>query len=109
MITIHNQSGQTLRKVSVTVENTGKSYDVGELAPGDSSRVFAQPHGESHINLEFRDTQTLPHVATVIGYVEAGESYCARGDATILPSGEVEVHDHTTLGLCWKSWFDFIG
>jgi hypothetical protein len=108
VVIIRNQSGQTLRNVAVTVENVGKSYDVGELAPGGQSRVFAKPHAESHINVEFRDKQNQRHVATVIGYVEAGEPYCASGDVTILPSGEVEVYDHTTLGACWKSWFDFI-
>jgi hypothetical protein len=108
MIVIRNQGGQTLRNVAVTVENVGNRYDVGDLAPGGRSRVFAKPHAESHINVEFRDTQDQRHVATVIGYVEEGEPYCASGDATILPSGEVKVHDHTTSGLCWKSWFDFI-
>jgi len=44
----------------------------------------------------------------VIGYIEEGEPYCGRGDATILVSGDIETHDHTTIGPCWKSWFDFI-
>ena len=107
MIVIRNESDQILRDVAVKVEMGGKRYSVGNLAPGKRSRVFAQLLAESHVNLEFRDMRNQPHVATVIGYVEAGEPYCARGDATILPSGEVESHDYTTLGACWRSWLDF--
>jgi len=108
IIIIRNQSGQTLRNVAVKVERVGNRYDVGEIAPGARARVFAKPRGESHINFEFRDTQNQRHVATVVGYVEEGEPYCAGGEATILPSGEVEAHDRTKLGLCWKGWFDFV-
>jgi hypothetical protein len=107
LVVIHNGSGQTLSDVAVKVEHAGKRYRLGSIAPGKASRVFAEPLGESHINLEFTDAANYPHAVTVIGYVEQGEPYCARGEATILPSGEVELHDLTVLGPCWRSWLDF--
>jgi len=108
LVVIHNGSGQTLRDVAVKVEHAGKRYRLGDLAPGKRARLFAEPVGESNVNLEFTDAANHPHTATVIGYVEQGEPYCARGEATILASGEVELHDLTEIGPCWRSWLDFV-
>jgi hypothetical protein len=108
LLVIHNRSGQALRNVAVKVEYAGRRYQLGNLSPGKRWRVFAEPWGESHINLEFTDAENHPHAVTVIGYVEQGEPYCARGEATVLASGEVESNDHTTIGPCWRSWLDFV-
>ena len=105
LIIIRNASGHTVRDAAVKVERVGKKYDLGELAPGKQSRVFVEIAGESNVNLEFVDAQNQRHVATVIGYVEKG--YCGRGNATILPSGDADSRDTTTLDPCWRSWRDF--
>jgi len=97
-----------MRQVEVRVEYGGKQHDLGDVGPGRTRRVFVEPRGESHVSLEFIDAQNHPHKAIVIGYMEQGEPYCGRGEATILPSGDIDSKDETTIGPCWLSWLDFV-
>jgi hypothetical protein len=105
-VVVRNESGETLRQVSVKVESIGDRgmrSDLYYLAPGGHVRVYTQPMTESHINLEFMDARYKLHTETVVGYVEAG--YCGTAKATILPGDRVDTISDLA---CWKSWFDFI-
>jgi hypothetical protein len=105
-VVIRNESGETLRQVSVKVESIDdrvKRSDLYYLAPGGHVRVYTQPVTESHINLEFIDARNKLHSETIVGYVEAG--YCGTAKATILPGDRIDTISDLA---CWKSWFDFI-
>ena len=106
-VLIRNDSGETLRQVSVTIEslgNRGKSRDLRNLAAGARVRVYVQPMTESHINLEFSDAQGKKHVETVVGYAES--SYCGTTTATILVDGRTESRTTVPELICWKGWLD---
>ena len=107
-VVIRNNSGQTLHHVAVKVGSVGKRYELADIEPGRTSRIFVQPRADYSVNLEYQDAIGRTHVATVIGYAQQGEQYCPSGEATILPSGEIEARDHTTFSLCWRSWLDFV-
>jgi hypothetical protein len=105
-VVVRNESGETLRQVSLKVESIGdrgKRYNLRDLTSGGYVRVYAQPVTESHINLEFMDARNKLHTETVVGYVEAG--YCGIANATILPGDKINTISDPA---CWKSWFDFI-
>src|SRR6266481_784034 len=110
-VVVHNASQETLRQVSIKIESIGDRggrYDLPDLRPGDRSRVFVRPVTESHINLEFTDSNDRQHVETVYGYAETG--YCGTATATILPDGKIESSNSipSFAFVCWKSWLDFI-
>jgi hypothetical protein len=62
MIVVRNESGQYLRSVAVKVETIGKRHSLGDIPPGGHYRIFVDPAGDWHINLEFTDTRSQPHV-----------------------------------------------
>ena len=82
-VVVHNASQETLRQVSIKIESIGDRggrYDLPDLRPGDRRRIFVRSVTESHINLEFIDSNNRQHVETVYGYTEAG--YCGTATAT---------------------------
>ncbi len=105
-IAIRNESGETLRQVSVKVESIGdrgKRYNLPDLASGGRAHIYVSPVTESHINLEFTDARGKLHVETVVGYAESG--YCGTAKATVLTGDRV---DTISALACRKSWLDFI-
>jgi hypothetical protein len=105
-VDVRNLSQHTLRNVSVKVEYRGKRYPLPDLQPGQHKRVFAQPAGESGINLEFVDWQNAKHVEDLAGYVEDGYSGTASG--TVLADGRVVIDNDTFRHFYYKSWLDFV-
>jgi hypothetical protein len=108
-VVVRNESGETLRQVSLKVESIGdrgKRYNLRDLLSGGHVRVYAQPVTESHINLEFMDVRSKLHTETVVGYAEAG--YCGNAKATILPGGKTKLTEDIDAVFCGKSWLDFI-
>jgi len=105
-VVVRNESGETLRQVSVKVQSRGKTYSMPDLAPGEHRRVFVQPVGESSIDVQFTDASDKPHVESVVGYVESG--YCGNAEAMILPGGKTRLTEEISLVFCRKSWLDFI-
>ncbi len=108
-VVVHNTSQETLRQVSIKIESIGGRggrYDLPDLRPGDRRRIFVRPVTESHINLEFTDSNNRQHVETVYGYAEAG--YCGTATATILPSDKIASNNSIPTLVCWKSWLDLI-
>src|SRR5205807_7009880 len=61
LIVIHNESGETLRKVSVKVDYRGNLYPFRDISPGETRRAFVQPVGESIVNLKFTDARNTVH------------------------------------------------
>lgn len=72
LVVVQNRTGTPLRHVQLRVETRGRSYDVPEIPPGKSTRIFVQPVTESHIDLHFADVNGAAHSSTVVGYAEAG-------------------------------------
>jgi hypothetical protein len=106
-VLIRNDSGETLRQVSVKVEsigNRGKNHDLPDLAVGARVRIYVRPLTESHVNLEFSDARGEKHVETVVGYVESG--YCGTATTTILLGGRTESRTSVPELMCWKGWLD---
>jgi hypothetical protein len=105
-IAVRNESGETLRQVSVKVESIGdrgKRYNLFDLVPSGRAHIYVTPVTESHIKLEFTDARGKVHVETVVGYAESG--YCGTATATVLTEDRVDTISHL---VCRKSWLDFI-
>ena len=106
-VLIRNDSGETMRQVSVKVEsfgNRGKARDLPDMEAGARARVYVQPVTESHINVEFLDARGKKHVETVVGYAESG--YCGTTTTTIMADGRVESRTSVPELVCWKGWLD---
>lgn len=52
-VTIRNTGDAPLR--SVVLHVTGRSYELGDIAPGTSAEEMVNPTGESHLDVEFSD------------------------------------------------------
>jgi hypothetical protein len=105
LVVIHNESGETLRNVSVKVDYKGNLYPLRDMSPGETRHAFVQPVGESTINLKFRDVRNIDHIEMLAEDVKND-----RGTATVtvLPGGRVGVEDDVLRFFQWKSWFAFI-
>jgi hypothetical protein len=70
-IRIHNTQGRPLRSVVVLV--TGKSYAIGDLSPDAVRSVFANPTGDSHVEISLIDVDGKAKQISVPGsYFEPG-------------------------------------
>jgi hypothetical protein len=78
---------------SVTVRVTGRSYAIGDLAPGASKSIAVHPTADSHIELVFDRTRRLK----IDCYLERG--YRGRIAAAITPERVVSVKDETILSI----------
>jgi len=76
---------------SLVVHVTGKSYAVGDIAPGASTSVRLNPTGESHIELEVADHSRMK----IDCYFEHGYGGSVAADLT--PDGIVAVKSAITL------------
>lgn len=63
-------TGTTMR--SVVLHVTGRSYPVGDVLPGKAIVETVQPTGESHLEIEFADTQGQMQRVIVDTYFEPG-------------------------------------
>jgi hypothetical protein len=105
-VTIHNESGETLRRVSVKVEsirNRGEKRNLPDVRPGRRLSVNLQPVTESHITLRFVDARDRMHTETILGYAESG--YCGKVEAVFLADASTKSNSNLE---CWKGWIDFI-
>ena len=105
-VSVRNNSRETLRNLSAKVEYKGIRYPMPDLAPGHRATVFAQPVGESHINVEFTDAKSVKHTVQVEAYVETG--YCGSSTATIGENGAISADEPIPDLVCWKSWLGFL-
>ena len=69
-VTVENTGTTPLK--SVVLHVTGASYDVGDIAPGESATARVSPTGESELRLEFKDTDGQTQRLNAGGYFESG-------------------------------------
>ena len=87
--TLENAGSKPLRTVVVKV--TGRSYELGEMAPGTIKMTTLHPAGESHIELEFSPGRRL----IIDCYIEPGYSGSIR--AKVTSQAVVAVDDKTKV------------
>jgi hypothetical protein len=90
-LTLSNVSAVTMQ--SVTVRVTGRSYAIGDLAPGTSKSIAVHPTADSHIELVFDRTRRLK----IDCYLERG--YRGKIAAAVTPERVVAVKDETILSI----------
>jgi len=104
-VEIRNTSKQSVRNVSVKVENTGKIYPVPDLAPGGRQRVYVRPNEKSRVTVAMTDARNHQRDFTVFGGAEPGD--CALSLVTIQPGQNTE-SDESHHPVCWRSWLDLM-
>ena len=68
-VTIKNTGTTTLRSVVLYV--TGSSYGIGDIAPEHSVKTTVNPTSESHLEIEFIDSDGQVHRLNAGGYFES--------------------------------------
>lgn len=69
-VTVQNSGSQPLRSVALYV--TGASYNLGDIAPGETATARIKPTGESHLEIEFIDADGQTQRLDAGGYFESG-------------------------------------
>lgn len=69
-VAIHNAGSQPLNSVLLHV--TGASYDLGDIASGETAEATVHPEGESHLEIEFIDAGGQANRLNAGGYFETG-------------------------------------
>ncbi len=69
-VTVENTGSTSLN--SVVLHVTGVSYDLGDIAPGESATARVSPTGESELEVEFKDTAGQTQRLNAGGYFESG-------------------------------------
>lgn len=87
--TLSNSGTEALR--SVTVQVTGRSYELGDIPPGGSKIVKLNPTSESHIKLLFPTGRSL----TIDSYFEP--DYRGRINASVTSMAVVTVTDEVRV------------
>ncbi len=67
-VVVQNRGLETISNVKVHV--TGNSYSIGSLAPGQAQGIRVTPIGESHVEIEFVDTNENLHRVVAECYFE---------------------------------------
>ena len=70
VVTIENAGKTPLS--SVVVHVTGASYELGDIAPGDSANVRVRPKSDSNLEIEFKDADGQAKRLNAGGYFESG-------------------------------------
>jgi hypothetical protein len=103
-VTIRNQSTESVRELSVAVENQGDAHSLQDLKPGDHERVFVKTVEGSRIVVGFTE-DGRSRTAVVFDHAAAGD--CGTSTMRLLPrrsTESVEVHQ----SVSWGGWFDFL-
>ncbi len=88
-------TGTSLLK-SVVLRVTGASYDLGDIAPGESATARVNPTSDSHLEVEFTDPDGQSKQLIAGGYFEAGY----RGSIRVeIKDGQIDKFEDNT-----KSW-----
>jgi hypothetical protein len=69
-VAVRNTRAEKIRDVTVKV--TGRSYVIGDLAPGISQTAKVSPTSESSVEVEFTDEQERRIRLNAGGYLEPG-------------------------------------
>lgn len=92
-VTVQNSGSQPLRSVALHV--TGRSYNLGDIAPGETAMSRVNPTSESHLEVEFIDADGQTQRLNAGGYFESGY----RGSIRVeIKDGQVDkLEDNTRL------------
>lgn len=82
-VILTNVSAETMR--AVTVEVSGRSYEIGDLMPGVVTSVEVDPEGDSHVELRFAENRSLK----IDCYIAAGSGDTVT--ATVTPTAVITV------------------
>jgi hypothetical protein len=104
-VDIRNTSRQSVRNVSVKVENTGQTYAVPDLAPGAHQRVYVRPTEKSRVTVAMTDARNRQRDFTVFSGALPGD--CAVSMVTIQP-GQNTQSDEFHHPVCWRGWLDLM-
>ena len=78
---------------SVVLHVTGVSYDLGDIAPGESAKARVNPTGESELEVEFKDTDGQTQRLNAGGYFESGY----RGSIRVeIKDGQIDKFEDNT-------------
>ncbi len=69
-VTIRNTGTTPIR--SVVLHVTGVAYPLGDIDSGSSAEATIRPHGESHLEIEFSDSDGKMQRLNAGGYFESG-------------------------------------
>jgi hypothetical protein len=94
--TIQNTGSQPLRSVVLSV--TGASYNLGDIPPGATAHVTVHPTGESHLEIQFTDSDGQAHRLNAGGYFESGY----RGTINISIKDDVIQENQQKISLRWS-------
>jgi hypothetical protein len=89
-VVVANESGAILKNTAVRLEQQ-RQYWLGEIAPGETKKVFVVPDADSSIRVDFDDTRGRLHSEIVAGYVEHG--YCDDVTAQVMQGFSVKSRD----------------
>lgn len=93
-MTVENTGASPLK--SVVLHVTGESYDIGDIAPGETATARVIPTGESELEVEFKDTDGQTQRLNAGGYFESGY----RGSIRVeIKDGQIDKFEDNT-----KSW-----
>jgi hypothetical protein len=104
-VTVHNLSGHPLENVTLTLEPSGHSFELGTVKDQRHARIFVAPRTESHISMKFT-TGSREHREIVVGYVEGG--YCGKAKIEVLPGDRMVSRESIDPVFCKRSWLDFL-
>jgi hypothetical protein len=93
-VTVENTGTSPLKSVELYV--TGRSYELGDIAPEESATARVNPIGESELEVEFKDTDGQTQRLNAGGYFESGY----RGSIQVeIKDGQIDKFEDNT-----KSW-----
>jgi len=72
-VIVKNIGPQPLHDVIVHV--TGQSYRIGDVGVGEAPSLRVEPHGQSHVEIEFTDDAKRRFKHVIGGKFESGESH----------------------------------
>ena len=90
-VTVENTGTTPLK--SVVLHVTGASYDLGDIAPGESATARVNPTGESELEVELKDTDDQTQRLNAGGYFESGY----RGSIRVqIKDGQIDKFEDNT-------------
>jgi hypothetical protein len=87
-VTVQNTGSTPMR--SVVLHVTGASYRLGDIVPGASAKARVRPTGESHLEIEFIDTDGTTQRLNAGGYFESGYRGTIRVE---MKDGVIDKHE----------------
>lgn len=91
---VENNGTKNMRDVRIVV--TGRTYDLGDLAPGTNRAAYVRPKSESNIVVTYADNNGTKRRLPVECYLEPG--YAGRITVEVSDGLVSKVSDQTRIG-----------